>query len=307
MPTISSSSQRKIVQPSGLSELLWSCLLDDYLSEEEDNEFSKIVGRPTKPQQESPWCFAGPQTQVIQEDPRSMRIRGGTNDSVVGRTDGTPGVWSKNPTPEFPPVLWLNLPPEDSRDDGSELSQQTPPQKTKTLFQKKRSTQEKGHPPQPPRQSRSTKEARNLGPQSLSRGRSRTGSRAGSMAGSHTLSREGSLIGSRTGSRATSESTRSKSLGRKKLSRSRGTSRNKEAEERRQPSDAWREQLPPRQVQKKSNRSVSSRQKLLESLMEGVEPSRSNSETRDRTLRSPSNKRSERENHNRHRAINRKS
>ncbi len=121
-----SSEKKIVVRPSGLSEALWACVLDDYLSEEEEGEIKKVIGNGEK----TPWYLspdtvacAGqrPTGQHQFQDPRDAKERGGRacDSSDEGR-DGTPGVWDDiSSTPEMPPVMWLSVPPTD--DEGNVL------------------------------------------------------------------------------------------------------------------------------------------------------------------------------------------
>ena len=114
-----STAKRRRMRPTGINEALWACFLDDYLSEEEADEFSKIVGK----REDSLWSWAnenipcGPQVvnKAVEEreDPRSRKARGGVDDDrLIPATDGTPAVWSDETSHTLPPVMWLDLPPE---------------------------------------------------------------------------------------------------------------------------------------------------------------------------------------------------
>lgn len=121
-----------LVRPTGLTEALWACVLDDYLSEEEEGEFNKILGKP----EQVPWylkpeivaCAATPRTATPRPrnrrlrardpresrfvDPRDARARGGRDlDSSDEERDGTPGVWDEASGQDMPPVMWLSVPP----------------------------------------------------------------------------------------------------------------------------------------------------------------------------------------------------
>jgi hypothetical protein len=109
-----------LVRSTGLTEALWACVLDDYLSEEEEGEFNRILGNTEK----VPWylrpevvaCSATPRKstrRIRAGDPRDARARGGRDpDSSDEERDGTPGVWDEASAPEMPPVMWLSVPPE---------------------------------------------------------------------------------------------------------------------------------------------------------------------------------------------------
>ena len=119
------SRSRQVVRPTGLTEALWACVLDDYLSEEEEGEISKVLGY----HENAPWylnpqavaCTPARNTITIPEqDPRDPRERGGRDsDSSDEERDGTPGVWDDvSSTTELPPVMWLSLPPTNAERNG---------------------------------------------------------------------------------------------------------------------------------------------------------------------------------------------
>lgn len=105
---------RSVARPSGLAEALWACALDDYLSEEEEGEFSKILGKEPTPwyllETKSVWT----KRQNWEGDPRDARTRGGSDimaqkeigdapsevwDGVSGEGDFQ-GGWMPGSTPE---------------------------------------------------------------------------------------------------------------------------------------------------------------------------------------------------------------
>jgi hypothetical protein len=159
----------------GLHEALWACVLDDYVDEDEEKEFSMIIGEPY--QQTSCLTFPGSTTVAdprLRVDPRSVAARGGPTDGSyngsVRRIDGTPGIYRDSVTNEEPPFMRLALPPksQETEDvDWSELPDDWQ-DRLETFEQKKK----RGR-------SRSMQVSKTL---SMSRARSRGASRAGSMA-----------------------------------------------------------------------------------------------------------------------------
>jgi hypothetical protein len=275
--TMASQSVSSRTRPSGLSEALWACALDDYLSEEEDGEHSKIVGDS----EAAPWWYrssidAPPKVQPA--DPRDANARN-------GRGDNNPGTWSNNTTPEMPPVLWLPL-PESSQDDGRGATRLLEPDWDEDVPQKrhqKRQQKALGLPPCGP--SRSTRQGKDLDSKSLSsRGRSLARSRRRSKAGSKAGSRAGSRIGSREDqSQSTRKSTRSKSRSRTS-SKSRGRSRSRVRSEHRQPSTSKREGSSSRQTEEKSNHSETSRRRMPRNLSDNADPSKKYRDSQERSL-----------------------
>lgn len=119
-------NNKTLIRPTGLTEALWACVLDDYLSEEEEGEINKVIGYKEK----TPWYLspdtvacAGPRPTRRRHvhDPRDPKERGGrinANDSSDDERDGTPGVWDDlSSAPELPPVMWLSVPPKDDAAD----------------------------------------------------------------------------------------------------------------------------------------------------------------------------------------------
>lgn len=119
--------KRQLVRPTGLTEALWACVLDDYLSEEEEGEISKVLGY----RENAPW-YLNPDTvactpsrntrRILEHDPRDPKERGGRHsDSSDEDRDGRPGVWDDlSSTTELPPVMWLSLPPSHETRNNSD-------------------------------------------------------------------------------------------------------------------------------------------------------------------------------------------
>jgi hypothetical protein len=279
MKTVRHSSRRQIARPAGIAEYLWSCVLDDYLSEEEENEFSRIIGR----REGTPFFCGQRNAPSIREgeDPRSVRIRGGSVSSIVaGAADGTPGVWS-NDVPDVAPMVWLAL-PQDVTDDASELSQPIPsPHADKSgTAERKVRTMQPGNP-----RTRSSPREQESGPR-VPRSRSLAGSGTESKTSSKAKPKSGQRIGSRGDPRNASKTIssrsqshqekkqRSKSVNRvrseqrqpsknrDRTSRSRSVSRVR-SEQRQPNSSRARDVDQPRQAGRKSTRSIGSRQRSL--------------------------------------------
>jgi hypothetical protein len=176
----STKSSRAPSCRGGLHEALWACVLDDYVDEEEEKEFSMIIGEP----QQQTACLNFPRSNTFADprmgvDPRSVAARGGPSDGsydgVVRRLDGTPGIYSDSVTNEEPPFMWLALPskPEEPEDiDWSELPDDW--QDRLDNFEQK---DKRGR-------SRSIQVSKTL---SMSRARSRGASRAEAMARSQSM------------------------------------------------------------------------------------------------------------------------
>lgn len=114
--SIVDTQSKTLLRPTTLAEALWACALDDYLSEEEEGEFVKILGNK---ETRVPWYLKNeavcapirPDTHAIHDDPRDARTRGGRElDSSDEERDGTPGVYDELSQPEMPPLLWLSIP-----------------------------------------------------------------------------------------------------------------------------------------------------------------------------------------------------
>ena len=228
MPSTTNESSKSGRRLAGLNEALWACFLDDYLSEEEEGELSKIVGRK---EELSLLCFQE-QTHRINEDPRTVKARGclDDDDSFEYRNGGTPGVWNDAPTPEMPPIIWLAVPTETEEETikYEPKTQQTDHKEDKNIFQQAHKRLMRG------RSLPGSKHVRNLDvSRSIStRGRSIT---TESREDSPTRSREsrvGSRAGSKTASRATFKTNLSTRSGRHSRSMStRGRSRTTESRE----------------------------------------------------------------------------
>ena len=93
----------------GLQDALWACVLDDYLSDE-DEEFSKIVNAPR-----NAYCV-GISSPESFDDPRMKRGGDGASWEHAA-VDGTPGIWHVGSKNELPPLMWLNLPIEGRSGD----------------------------------------------------------------------------------------------------------------------------------------------------------------------------------------------
>lgn len=124
--TKSRAKSGSAAKPSGISEALWACLLDDYLSEEEDNEFSKIVGVNSM-RSRSAWFLpslgqASRRRASRNIDPRDVRVRGGPDDdeqpeTAFGTGEKDVDERSRVDDAEMPPLTWLSVPSSDM-DDG---------------------------------------------------------------------------------------------------------------------------------------------------------------------------------------------
>eukprot|EP00934_Nitzschia_sp_Nitz4_P004346 Nitzschia sp. Nitz4//scaffold17_size182527//125253//126008//NITZ4_001868-RA/size182527-processed-gene-0.65-mRNA-1//-1//CDS//3329539382//4336//frame0 len=204
---MSRSKPKSFVRSTGLAEALWACALDDYLSEEEEGEFSKIIGKKDQSlwgtlQDSNPWVVRETRT----EDPREARMRGGGYEHASGDfepRDGTPAVWDEASASQGAPVTWLDVPPEEMED---------PDQAAKTIHHTKQGRVRKGKSSSRSKRSETPqKSARKLGERSRSRGKSCQDSRVSSKGRSRSVARSDVDLESRSQARSTRSRSRPKS------------------------------------------------------------------------------------------------
>jgi len=101
---------------SVVNDALWSCALNDYMSEEDEEEFNKISPQPKS-------CImlnlAHPSKVETQEDdPRHPAVRAAGALDLEER-NGTPGIYASASDDDamLPPVDWLNIPPDGGNGD----------------------------------------------------------------------------------------------------------------------------------------------------------------------------------------------
>jgi hypothetical protein len=101
-----SSSSRQTVYNRGLNDALWACVLNDYIDDDEEEEFAKIIGE--EEMAASAACISFPRTQSLTHkrldamlDPRASDFRVGVSSSAKSKR--------RNP----PPAMLLALQNQD--------------------------------------------------------------------------------------------------------------------------------------------------------------------------------------------------
>ena len=102
---------------SGINDLIWACVLNDYVTEEDEKEFTEMVGAQRLNILQVP-CAAVPcaPDELPQVDPRDVKSRGGPQYEARRRSHGTPGIYSDVSSHDTPPLLWLSLEDDNSHD-----------------------------------------------------------------------------------------------------------------------------------------------------------------------------------------------
>ena len=102
---------------SGINDLIWACVLNDYVTEEDEKEFTEMVGAQRLNILQVP-CAAVPCAPVEppKVDPRDIKSRGGPQYGAPRRSAGTPGIYSDVSSHDTPPLLWLSFEDDNSHD-----------------------------------------------------------------------------------------------------------------------------------------------------------------------------------------------
>jgi hypothetical protein len=112
--------------PPRINDALWSCMLDDYVPEDDEQEFHEMLGAPVAQQQASCFLACAPDEPAGRRkgdriDPRDVLSRGGLSHmSHSLRRNGTPGIYSGAANPEAP-FVWLTVPSDTTFDDEKGL------------------------------------------------------------------------------------------------------------------------------------------------------------------------------------------
>ena len=130
---------------SSVNDLIWGCVLNDYVTEEEEQEFTEMVGARKRPNIFQAPCTSLPCSpeEPPEIDPRDIKSRGGPQYGARRRSDGTPGIYSDVSSNDTPPLLWLSLHGDDNSQDAIQPRGRT--FKESWFQQVKRSERKKEH------------------------------------------------------------------------------------------------------------------------------------------------------------------